>query len=150
MWWSWSHPRDKTPDFSLLPEGVEFNNLLLIKNKIDLTAEKSEKTQINGKTQLAICAKNTQGIDLLKQELAAIAGLDNGSEAVILARKRHLLALEKSLENMNNALVQLDAGAVELMAEDLRHSAQAMGSITGEFSSDDLLGEIFSSFCIGK
>ena len=87
---------------------------------------------------------------MLKQELADRAGLDSGAEGVVLARKRHIIALEESLESISNALMQLDGGAIELMAEDLRHAGHAMGSITGEFSSDDLLGEIFSSFCIGK
>ncbi len=138
------------PDFSLLPEDVEFKNLVIIKNKIDLTSESVEKITIDKSTQLSICAKNAQGIDMLRQELSDIAGLDHGSEGVVLARKRHIIALEESLENIDKALLQLDGGAIELMAEDLRHAGQAMGSITGEFSSDDLLGEIFSSFCIGK
>jgi tRNA modification GTPase len=100
--------------------------------------------------QLSICAKEVKGVDLLKQELSDIAGLDSGAEGVVLARTRHIIALEGSLESVNNALIQLDDGAIELMAEDLRHAGQSMASITGEFSSDDLLGEIFSSFCIGK
>lgn len=142
--------QEKQPDFSLLPKDVEFKNLLIIKNKIDLTNESVEKSTMDNKVQLSICAKNTQGIDILKQELADIAGLDQGTEGVVLARKRHIIALEESLKNIDNALLQLDGGAIELMAEDLRHAGRAMGSITGEFSSDDLLGEIFSSFCIGK
>jgi tRNA modification GTPase len=142
--------QDKECDFSLLPENIKYDNLLIIKNKIDLTNETPKKTVFNGKTQLSICAKNIQGIDLLKQELANIAGLDSGAENVVLARKRHIIALEKSLESIDNALIQLDDDAIELMAEDLRYGGQAMASITGEFSSDDLLGEIFSSFCIGK
>ena len=142
--------QDKTPDFSLLPEGVTYKNLLLIKNKIDLTGESVEKSTINDCVQLSICAKEVKGVDLLKQELSDIAGLDSGAEGVVLARTRHIIALEESLESVNNALLQLDDGAIELMAEDLRHAGQSMASITGEFSSDDLLGEIFSSFCIGK
>ncbi|WP_428086541.1 tRNA uridine-5-carboxymethylaminomethyl(34) synthesis GTPase MnmE [Candidatus Thioglobus sp.] len=138
------------PDFSLLPADIEYKYLLVIKNKIDLTNERVEKNSINQKTQLSICAKNVQGIDLLKQELADIAGLDSSAEGVVLARKRHIIALEAAQESIVNALLQLDGGAIELMAEDLRHAGQSMASITGEFSSDDLLGEIFSSFCIGK
>ena len=142
--------QDQAPDFSVLPETVDPKKLLIIKNKIDLTGEKVERTVENNKIQLSICAKDIKGIDLLKQELADRAGLDSGAEGVVLARKRHIIALEESLESISNALMQLDGGAIELMAEDLRHAGQAMGSITGEFSSDDLLGEIFSSFCIGK
>jgi tRNA modification GTPase len=142
--------QDQAPDFSVLPETVDPKKLLIIKNKIDLTGEKVERTVENNKIQLSICAKDIKGIDLLKQELADRAGLDSGAEGVVLARKRHIIALEESLESISNALMQLDGGAIELMAEDLRHAGHAMGSITGEFSSDDLLGEIFSSFCIGK
>lgn len=142
--------QDQAPDFSVLPETVDPKKLLIIKNKIDLTGEKVERTVENNKTHLSICAKDIKGVDLLKQELADRAGLDSGAEGVVLARKRHIIALEESLESISNALIQLDGGAIELMAEDLRHAGQAMGSITGEFSSDDLLGEIFSSFCIGK
>jgi len=142
--------QDQSPDFSLLPEKLDLKKLLVIKNKIDLTNERPGRCIEQGKTQLSICAKEIQGVDLLRQELADMAGLDSGAEGVVLARKRHIIALEESLEAINNALLQLEGGAIELMAEDLRHAGQAMGSITGEFSSDDLLGEIFSSFCIGK
>ena len=142
--------QDQAPDFSLLPEDIKYKNLLIIKNKTDLTNEIIGKTKVNRKIQLSICAKDAQGIDLLRQELSDIAGFDSSAEGVVLARKRHIIALEESLEGIDNALMQLDGGAIELMAEDLRHSSQSMASITGEFSSDDLLGEIFSSFCIGK
>ena len=142
--------QDQVPDFSILPDAIDAKKLLIIKNKIDLTGEAVSKQVEQNKTQLSICTKDTQGIDLLRQELADMAGFDSGAEGVVLARKRHIIALEESLNAIDNALIQLDGGAIELMAEDLRHAGQAMASITGEFSSDDLLGEIFSSFCIGK
>ncbi len=142
--------KDKKPDFSLLPEGVAYKQLVLIKNKIDLTGESVAKSKAGDCVQLSMCAKAGQGVDLLRQELADIAGLDSAAEGVVLARKRHIIALEGSLDSINNALLQLEGGAIELMAEDLRRGGQLMGSITGEFSSDDLLGEIFSAFCIGK
>ncbi len=142
--------QDQAPDFSLLPDNIQYKNLLLIKNKVDLTNESIEKIMVDGSTQLSICAKEVKGLELLRQELSDIAGLDSGAEGVVLARKRHIIALKESQSSIDNALLQLEGGAVELMAEDLRHAGVAMGSITGEFSSDDLLGEIFSSFCIGK
>lgn len=142
--------RDDAPDFSLLPESVNYKTLLLVKNKIDLTQEKVDRTIINGKVQLSICAKQSEDVALLSAELSNISGLEGTLEGVMLARKRHIVALQASLESMNIALIQLEHGAIELMAEDLRQAGQSMGSITGEFSSDDLLGEIFSSFCIGK
>ncbi|MCH9712020.1 MAG: tRNA uridine-5-carboxymethylaminomethyl(34) synthesis GTPase MnmE [Proteobacteria bacterium] len=142
--------QDHSPDFSILPEVVDPKKLVIIKNKIDLTDEQVTKQIKSDTIQLSICAKDIQGVDLLRQTLADMAGLDSGAEGVVLARKRHIIALEESLDAINHALIQLDGGAIELMAEDLRHASQAMASITGEFSSDDLLGEIFSSFCIGK
>lgn len=141
---------DEKPDFSLLPDEVNYKTLVLVKNKIDLTQNCVQKTLIDGKVQLSISAKQGKGLNLLSTELTDIAGLDSTTESVMLARKRHLIALESALESMNGALEQLDNGATELMAEDLRQAGQSMGSITGEFSTDDLLGEIFSSFCIGK
>lgn len=142
--------QDKTPDRSILPSGIDGKPILLIKNKVDLTDEMVGITQTIDKTQLSICAKNSQGIDLLKQKLVDIAGLSDANEDIFLARKRHIIALEASFEFACNALMQLDNNASELVAQDLRQAAQELGSITGEFSSDDLLGEIFSSFCIGK
>ncbi|HIG88634.1 tRNA uridine-5-carboxymethylaminomethyl(34) synthesis GTPase MnmE [Candidatus Thioglobus sp.] len=142
--------RDKDPDLSILPSGVIDKPIILIKNKIDLTDESAGITHINKQTQLSLSAKQQKGIELLRQELSDIAGLSDTGEGVLLARKRHIIALEHALEFTQNALTQLNNNASELVAEDLRQAAQYLGSITGEFSSDDLLGEIFSSFCIGK
>ena len=142
--------RDGAPDFSLLPASVDFKKILLLKNKIDLTADAIGKTLIDDKVQLSISVKQAQGMDLLIQQLSDIAGLSSVTEGVMLARKRHIVALQISFKSINAASMQLKNGAIELMAEDLRQAGQSMGSITGEFSADDLLGEIFSSFCIGK
>lgn len=142
--------QDKMPDLSILPKGVDDKPILLVKNKVDLTND-AVGIEISGKqTQLSLCAKNSEGIDLLKQKLADIAGLSDTNEGVLLARKRHIVALELALASVGSALMQLDNNASELLAQDLYHAAQDLGSITGKFSSDDLLGEIFSSFCIGK
>ncbi len=86
----------------------------------------------------------------MREELAHISGLSDLGENVVLARKRHIIALRSASSYIRNALDQFNNGASELLAEDLRQAGLQMGSITGEFSSDDLLGEIFSSFCIGK
>lgn len=142
--------QDKTPDLSILPKGVNDKLILLVKNKIDLTNEATGITHSKQQTQLSLCAKNSDGIDLLRQELSKIAGLNNTGESVMLARKRHIEALKSTLTYVRSALTQLDDNASELIAQDLYYSAQELGGITGEFSSDDLLGEIFSSFCIGK
>ncbi len=137
-------------DLSILPENILSKPLLLIKNKVDLTSESIGKIEIDNKVQLSISAKTAKGVDLLRNELVDIAGLNTSGEGLMLARKRHIMALELALEFIDSATTQLEFGASELMAEDLRQAGQHMGSITGEFSSDDLLGEIFSSFCIGK
>ncbi|HAE04579.1 MAG TPA: tRNA uridine-5-carboxymethylaminomethyl(34) synthesis GTPase MnmE [Candidatus Thioglobus sp.] len=142
--------QDKTPDLSILPSGIEGKPIILIKNKVDLTDESTGITHSDEQTQLSLSAKQSQGIDLLRQELSNIAGLSDTGEGVLLARKRHIIALESALDSTRHALDQLSNNASELVAEDLRQAAQYLGSITGEFSSDDLLGEIFSSFCIGK
>jgi tRNA modification GTPase len=142
--------QDKTPDLSILPSGIKGKPIILIKNKVDLTGESTGITHSDEQTQLSLSAKQSQGIDLLRQELSSIAGLSDTGEGVLLARKRHIIALESALDSTRHALDQLNNSASELVAEDLRQAAQYLGSITGEFSSDDLLGEIFSSFCIGK
>lgn len=142
--------QDTTPDLSILPKGIDNKPILLVKNKIDLTNETTGIVYLRQKTQLSLCAKNSDGIDLLRQELSKIAGLSNTGESVMLARKRHIKALESALTYLRSSLTQFDNNASELVAQDLHYSAQELGSITGEFSSDDLLGEIFSSFCIGK
>ncbi|SMN11206.1 GTPase and tRNA-U34 5-formylation enzyme TrmE [uncultured Candidatus Thioglobus sp.] len=142
--------RDKVPDLSILPSGLDNKPILLIKNKVDLTNERVGIEHLEGQMQLSLCAKSADGIDLLKQELSTVAGVSDTGESVVLARKRHIIALEAALNSVQSALEQLDDNASELIAQDLRQAAQDLGSITGEFSSDDLLGEIFSSFCIGK
>ena len=137
------------PDSSILPADLEQKPLLVIKNKIDLTGE-APTLEAHEPSQINLCAKSGQGVEVLRQRLSEMAGLDEVGEGVHLARERHVQALEMALGFVENALAQLSAGSAELMAEDLKQAGQWMGSITGEFSSDDLLGEIFSSFCIGK
>jgi len=90
-------------------------------------------------------------MELLKQHLKESAGFKGNNENVFIARRRHIEALQKSLNFLQSALMQLKTSkAGELVAEDLKLAQQGLTEITGEFSSDDLLGKIFSSFCIGK
>jgi tRNA modification GTPase len=87
----------------------------------------------------------------LIEHLKEVVGFNSTEEGVFSARRRHLDALTETRSFLNSALQQLEGqGAIELVAEDLRLSQRALGNITGEFTSDDLLGEIFSSFCVGK
>ena len=142
--------QDDNPDLSILPDGLENTPLFIIKNKIDLVNSDSTNANFDKYELVSISAKDGTGIDILTNKLSNFAGLNNVGEGVYLARQRHINALELALDAIDNSIEQLDSGSAELMAEDLRQAGQYMGSITGEFSSDDLLGEIFSSFCIGK
>lgn len=93
-------------------------------------------------------AKTGEGLGLLHDELLRVAGWSGSGEDVVLARERHLEALAVASEKLELAERQL--GRIELCAEELRLAQEALSRITGEFSADDLLGEIFSRFCIGK
>ena len=141
---------DKSVDLSILPESVKDKPKIVIKNKIDLTGSKTGIQKIQNNPEIAISAKNGDGINIVRKALADFAGLNSNTEGVFLARKRHIIAINETLSFINSAISQLDGGASELVAEDLRQAGMHLGQITGEFSSDDLLGQIFSSFCIGK
>ncbi len=116
--------QDKAPDLSILPSGIEGKPIILIKNKVDLTGESTGITHNDEQTQLSLSAKQSKGIDLLRQELSSIAGLSDTGEGVLLARKRHIIALESALDSTRYALDQLNNNASELVAEDLRQAAQ--------------------------
>ena len=141
---------DKSVDLSILPESVKDKPKIVIKNKIDLTGYKTGIQNIQNNPEISISAKNGDGINIVRKALADFAGLNSNTEGVFLARKRHIIAINETLSFINSAISQLDGGASELVAEDLRQAGMHLGQITGEFSSDDLLGQIFSSFCIGK
>ena len=141
---------DKSVDLSILPESVKDKPKIVIKNKIDLTGSKTGIQSIQNNPEISISAKNGDGINIVRKALADFAGLNSNTEGVFLARKRHIIAINETLSFINSAISQLDGGASELVAEDLRQAGMHLGQITGEFSSDDLLGQIFSSFCIGK
>jgi len=122
-------------------------SLIIAHNKIDLSDK--EPGIVAGEIYLS--AKNGEGIDALKTVLKERMGFKENSEDSFIARRRHLDALQKTDDYVKNAesqLVKYNAG--ELMAEELRLAQDELGTITGRFTSDDLLGEIFSSFCIGK
>ena len=96
---------------------------------------------------LALSARSGEGIDLLRQELLRIVGW-HPAEDVFIARERHLRALLAARQHIDAARVQLPQ--LELFAEELRLAQRSLGTITGEYTADDLLGEIFGRFCIGK
>ncbi len=123
-------------------------NITVVLNKLDLI---DRALASNLTTPLLVSAKTGEGIDSLKAHIKHLAGFDNAGEGAFTARRRHLEALRRAhlcLEAGQRELTQNMAG--ELLAEELRLAHEALSEITGEFSSDDLLGEIFASFCIGK
>jgi len=141
---------DSSADLSILPDIMMSKPIITIRNKIDLLNDKAETRQFEGRTEINLSAKFGDGIEILRQTLSDIAGYNPESDSTFLARKRHIVAIESTLISINSAIEQIEVEASELVAEDLRQAGMSLGLITGEFSTDDLLGEIFSSFCIGK
>ncbi|MFD1382940.1 tRNA uridine-5-carboxymethylaminomethyl(34) synthesis GTPase MnmE [Rhodanobacter aciditrophus] len=126
-------------------------HLTLVRNKVDLTKESVGIEEVNGLPVISLSAKTSDGIDALTQHLKSIMGFDSTTEGGFIARRRHLEALDKASGFLEAGFEQLNGyGAGELLAEDLKEAQEALSEITGAFSSDDLLGRIFGSFCIGK
>ncbi len=128
-----------------LPQAVE---RIIIANKIDLVGLEAGRVEENGVVRLQVSAKKGAGMELVRAELLRVAGWQAHGEDLILARERHLQALRAALAHIGTAAGQ--SAALELFAEELRLAQDVLGEITGEFSADDLLGVIFSRFCIGK
>jgi tRNA modification GTPase len=133
------------------PGGVPVVRVL---NKADLAGAPPSVSQIgdDGPREIRLSAKTGDGIALLRGELLKIAGWQAGAESVYLARERHLIALRAAREHLQFAAdhAEQNSQALDLFAEELRLAQDSLNSITGEFTSDDLLGVIFSRFCIGK
>ena len=131
-----------------LPERLK---RITVFNKIDLTGADAECHDEAEGVAISLSAKANQGIELLRAELLRVAGW-HPAEDVFIARERHLRALAAAQEHIvaAAAVVRSKLPALELFAEELRLAQQSLGEITGEFSADDLLGVIFSRFCIGK
>jgi tRNA modification GTPase len=131
-----------------LPQNVP---ITLVFNKIDLVGAPPSVDEWHEPPQIFLSAKTGEGLDLLKAHLLGRAGYRSGDAGALSARRRHLDALERARVCVVQAADSLSkTRAFELFAEDLRRAQLALGEITGEFTSDDLLGEIFGSFCIGK
>lgn len=142
--------------FSLWPEFLDERpdpaRVTLIRNKADLsTSPIGLEESADGHVTLTLSARSGDGLELLREHLKACMGFEQTAESSFSARRRHLEALRHAGQHLDHGHSQLLlAGAGELLAEDLRQAQHALGEITGAFSSDDLLGRIFSSFCIGK
>lgn len=144
-----------TDPMAIWPEFVERlsapGRLTLIRNKIDTSHETVGVELSTATPVIRLSAKTGEGVDNLKSHLKEVMGYAATTEGRFSARRRHLDALDRAKRALTNGEEQLSGyGAGELLAEDLRDAQQALGEITGEFSADDLLGEIFGSFCIGK
>ncbi len=126
--------------------------VICVWTKIDISGHHASVDTVNDLTQVYLSAQEHLGMDLLRQELLRIAGWQQTGESLYLARERHLIALKHAHEHLEQAAeyaAQNDQ-SLDLFAEELRLTQDRLNSITGEFTSDDLLGVIFSRFCIGK
>lgn len=121
---------------------------IVVENKCDLAESEPSRFELDGRVHLRLSAKIGLGLNLLRDELLRVAGWQGHGEDVVLARVRHLEALSEAALQLERASGQL--ARIELCAEELRLAQESLSRITGAFSADDLLGEIFSKFCIGK
>lgn len=150
-----SAPEAEDP-FALWPEFLDVRpepaKVTLIRNKADLSGDPVALiTNSDGHVTLSLSARTGEGLELLREHLKQCMGFEQTAESSFSARRRHLEALRQAAAYLDHGRTQLTAaGAGELLAEDLRMAQQALAEITGAFTSDDLLGRIFSSFCIGK
>ncbi|MDC1173727.1 tRNA uridine-5-carboxymethylaminomethyl(34) synthesis GTPase MnmE, partial [Methylophilaceae bacterium] len=120
-------------------------------NKIDLLKSRSKSIDTVDGTHVYVSAKTGDGIELLIDQIFDNTGMPSNiddNQNIFMARNRHLEALGRVKKALTNAALNIDAA--EIVAEELTQAQQALSSITGEFTSDDLLGEIFGQFCIGK
>lgn len=140
------------PDTEALRETFPDNiPITEVYNKIDLLGRSPEMTETTAGTQIYLSIKTGEGMDLLTRHLKQSVGYNDKAEHIFIARRRHLEALNQGHTFVASSLYQLQNNhAGELVAEDLRQAQNALAEITGQFTSEDLLGKIFSSFCIGK
>jgi tRNA modification GTPase len=135
-------------DLEQLPAGIP---VTVVFNKIDLTGSSARLDEESAPPRVFLSARTGAGLDFLRTHLKAAVGYRETESGALAARRRHLDALNRARQHVQNAADTLSTTrAFELFAEDLRLAQHALGEITGEFTSDDLLSEIFGSFCIGK
>jgi len=136
----------------LLAELPAETSVTLVRNKIDISGRAPGEIAngIFGVTEVALCARDGRGLEVLHAHLKHCVGYRPSGEGVFSARRRHLDALQRCAALLAQAPQELAQGRSELAAEVLRQAQQALGEITGEVTNDELLGRIFASFCIGK
>ncbi|MEO7386608.1 MAG: GTP-binding protein, partial [Gammaproteobacteria bacterium] len=131
-----------------VPAGVP---VIVVHNKIDLTGEGAGVEVAAEPALVRLSARTGAGLDALRQLIKTRVGFGDPGEGTVIARQRHLDSIRRARAHFDAGRQQLESNrAGELMAEELRGAQVALAEITGEFSSDDLLGKIFGSFCIGK
>ena len=142
-------PKTVWPEFfEKLPANI---GLTIVRNKADISEAVTGYSEVNGTPTVTLSAKTSDGVTALTEHLKRIMGYQGSTEGGFMARRRHLVALEKAHEHLEIGLDQLESYvAGEILAEELRFCQQELNKITGEFTNDDLLSQIFSSFCIGK
>ena len=134
--------------FQQLPQNM---GVTIVRNKADISGAQTGYIEQDGKPVITLSAKSGDGLSELTEHLKTIMGYQGSIEGGFMARRRHLVALENTHQHLLTGLDQLESYvAGEILAEELRICQQELNEITGEFTSDDLLGQIFSSFCIGK
>lgn len=147
-----SQPSDFDDQFAATIESFSARKrLIIVRNKIDITQDKTTILEHDGNSTVLISAKTGAGIDLLKEAILKMIGYQTTSEGNFSARRRHLLSIELAEKHLGIGEAHLSKErAGELFAEECRLAQNALSEITGEFRADDLLGKIFSTFCIGK
>jgi tRNA modification GTPase len=147
----WVYDAAEGPDLltrESLPDRIPVTR---IRNKIDLLGALPGIAEVETGPEIALSATAGLGLDLLRSHLKQRAGLGALPEGAFVARRRHIDALRRGLDYLESAALALSrAAGAELVAEDLHQAQHAFGEITGRFTSEDLLGRIFSTFCIGK
>jgi tRNA modification GTPase len=141
------NPMDGESLLEMLPKQIPVTR---IHNKIDITGKPPGQANQGEGSIIYLSAKTGEGISDLLQHLKACMGYNSEAENIFIARRRHLDAIERTEINLEKAVTQLQNRTTELLAEELRQAQLALSEITGEFTTEDLLDRIFSSFCIGK
>ena len=133
--------------FAAIAERAAGKNLIVLRNKVDICGGSAPE----GLNALDVSARTGEGLDALRNKLVEVSGLGDWSGSALVTNMRHYEALERALDSLRQVSLGLHRKSpTELLAQDLRDAISELGSIFGEITTDDLLGEIFSKFCIGK
>ena len=143
---------DRDADVAIVGRLPQSLRRIVVRNKIDLAGIEAKRSAPGGEEEIWLSAKTGAGVELLREAMLAAAGAHEDMEGTFLARERHLLAMRAAGTHLDAAGRHLGTSPppLELLAEELRGAQQSLSTITGEVSADDLLGMIFSRFCIGK